>query len=109
MKRVYIAGPFGAREGREDRVKAAIDVADEIRRAGLFPFVPHLYAHWEAAHPHDYECWMRLCFAWLPQCEAVFRMDGDSPGADREVALAYSLNIPVFLTMHGLLSWAGVK
>ena len=65
MIRVYVAGPIGANdEGRAARVQAAVDAGLELLRAGLYPFVPHL---WAASTPHadavqDYESWMRYDF-----------------------------------------------
>lgn len=106
MKRVYVAGPVGKVEGRLGRVLAAIEVGEQIAALDLSPFVPHFYHFWDSRHPHDYEFWMAHCLLWLRNCEAVFRMPGDSPGADREVALAKSLGIPVFTDLAELRRWA---
>lgn len=110
MKRVYVAGPIGAKAGREARIRAAIDVAERIRRLGLFPFVPHFFHYWESIYPHQYECFMRLDLVWLKQCEALYRMPGHSPGADREVKFAETeIKIPVFRDLKELAAWAGIK
>lgn len=106
MKRVYVAGPIGANdEGRSVRVRAAIDAGEKIRRAGMFPFIPHIAEEWSKIHEHTYECWMRYDDAWLVVSEAVFRVPGHSPGADREVARAAELGIPVFHDFDSLVAW----
>lgn len=106
MKRVYVAGPVGKVEGRLERVIAAIEAGEQISAIGVLVFVPHFYHFWDARHPHDYEFWMRLCMEEVRRCDALFRMQGESPGADREVALAKSLGMPVFTSMAELRRWA---
>lgn len=106
MKRVYVAGPVGAVEGRAARVRAAIDAGELVAAMGLLPFVPHLYDFWNARHDHDYEFWMQLCLAEVRRCDALYRMPGMSPGADREVALAGEIKIAVFTDLAALRRWA---
>lgn len=52
---------------------------------------------------YDYPIWLDMCFEQIKRCDALFRMDGFSPGADKEVELAKKLGIPVF-HHHGSLS-----
>jgi len=62
---------------------------------GHHPFVPHLF---DLVDPRDelgYERWMALDLDWLSRCDALVRLPGASPGADREVAAAGRLGIPV--------------
>lgn len=106
MRRVYCAGPVGKVEGRLERVLSAIEAGEQIAALGLAPFVPHFYHFWDSRHAHDYEFWMAHCMEWVRQCEALFRMPGASPGADREVELAKSLGLPVFVDMAELRRWA---
>ncbi len=105
MKYIYIAGPIGKDE-HQAKMEAAIDVAEKLRRALLYPFVPHLMIPWGAIHEHHYECWMRLDFAWIKRCDALFRMEGVSPGADREVAFAKNIGLPVFYIVEHAIEWA---
>lgn len=105
-RRVFVSGPVGGQDGRLDRIQAAIAVADDLQAAGFFPFVPHLFHFWDEQRPHDYEFWMAHCFAWLDVCDAVYRMPGESPGADREVMRALEAGIPVFTARHELIRWA---
>lgn len=92
--RIFVAGPIGADlVANADR---AIDAADRLLRAGHQPYVPHLCVWWHLRRFHDYEEWRALSLVWLRQCEAVVRLPGESPGADREVEEAAALGIPVY-------------
>jgi len=93
--KVYIAGPYTGGDPVLN-VRAAIKAGDRVAQEGHTPFVPHLYHFWHLLFPHDYEFWMRLDFDWLPACEALIRLPGDSSGADREVSMAKELGLPVY-------------
>ena len=109
MIRVYVAGPIGADDdGRADRIAAGVGAAARLLVAGVAPFSPHL---WAAAGCNadglaNYEHWMRYDFAFLDVCDAVLRLPGVSPGADREVARAHGRGLPVFHSEAELLAWA---
>jgi hypothetical protein len=92
--RVYVAGPYTGGDVAQN-VARAMDVADELLSAGFAPFCPHLSHFLHLHHPHGYETWMDLDMAWLAACDVVLRLPGVSPGADREVAEAEALGIPV--------------
>lgn len=113
MIRVYVAGPIGAKDdGRADRLKAGVDAGFRLLAAGLAPFVPHLWAasgHGAADGEIGYEQFMDYDFAWLAQCHAVLRLPGQSPGADREVALASAMGMPVFHDEPSLIKWASTR
>lgn len=91
---LYVSGPYSLNPSRcTDR---AIEVGNVLLGAGYEPMVPHLNHFWEERHPNAYEDWMRVDLAWVRRADAVVRIPGESSGADREVALAQSLGIPVF-------------
>lgn len=109
MIRVYVAGPIGANDGgRIGRMQAAAEVGCQLVEAGLAPFVPHLWGlgYEQAFDACDYETWLAYDLAWLLVCDAVLRLPGLSPGADREVQHARDLGIPVFVAVEILLEWA---
>ncbi len=56
--------------------------------------------------PRPYQDWIDLDLEWVKSCDCLLRLDGESKGADMEVALAESLGIPVFKTLYGLYKWA---
>lgn len=98
---VYVAGPMGTGDLTRN-VRAAILAAEEIRRMGHAPYVPHLSVLWDAIAPVSYEGWMELDLAWLARCDVLLRLPGASPGADREVAEAERLGIPVVRSVKEL-------
>ena len=93
--RVYIAGPY-TKGDVVVNVRNAVLAADRIFDAGHLPYVPHLTHLWHTVSPHPWEDWMRLDMGWLPACDALVRMPGESTGADLEVEQARNLGIPVF-------------
>lgn len=108
---VYIAGPL-THGDRELNVQLAFEAASHLlvsaRDRGLVvsPVVPHAYARCHAIYPLDYEDWMRADFGLLEACDAVLRLPGYSPGADREVAYAAEhVGIPVFYSVHDIVDW----
>ena len=104
--RVYIAGPITGSGTLGLNVLAAVGYWCQLWEAGFAPFCPHLGQLIEVLNPLDYEAWMEYDFTWLAQCEAVFRMPGVSPGADREELEAARLGIPVFKEVAEAVSWA---
>lgn len=104
---VYIAGPLSG-EMLPNTLRA-VEVADRLLGHGIAPLVPHLSLFWHYHRPHEYEAWMALDFALLAKCDALLRMDGASPGADREVEEAEKLGIPVFLGEGALLRWVDTR
>src|SRR5512136_1798341 len=95
MKLIFIAGPYTKGDVAQN-VNQAITWADLVMDAGCAVFVPHLSHFQHLVHARPYEDWTANDNAILRRCDAVFRLAGDSPGADAEVTLAKSLGIPVF-------------
>jgi len=92
--RVYVAGPI-THGDTDANVRAGMDVASALLALGHAPYVPQLTFYWDGYRPQAYETWMALSDAWLRQCEAIIRVPGYSPGADREMAVARVLGLPV--------------
>lgn len=103
--RVYVAGPYSVNP--TEGVAAAIQAADELLTAGYKPFVPHLTHLWHERYPQAYEVWMQYDFAYLAVCDALVRLPGYSPGADREVALAKQRGVPVYEGVQAFLERYG--
>ena len=80
---VYVAGPLTHGDVMAN-VRAALDVAKALRGWGAVPIVPHLTVIAHLVHPETYETWMAEDFAILARCDALVRIPGHSPGADRE-------------------------
>lgn len=93
--RVYVAGPYTQGDVAVN-VRNAYEAANRLADLGFAPFVPHATHFWHMLFPRPYDFWLDLDNQFLPFCEAVLRIPGASNGADKEVALAETLNIPVF-------------
>jgi nucleoside 2-deoxyribosyltransferase len=105
---VYVAGPYSAPtpEAIEANVATAIDAGNILIDAGLDVRIPHLSHFQHARKARHYEAWMALDFRELARCDALFRVHGDSPGADREVAFAETQGLPVFHSIAEVVRWA---
>jgi hypothetical protein len=93
--RVYVAGPYTKGDVAQN-VRNAFKAANELADLGYAPFVPHSTHFWHMLFPRPYEFWLDLDNQFLPMCEAILRLPGESNGADLEVALGLSKDIPVF-------------
>ena len=91
---VYVAGPYSGGD-QVLNTRAAIEVALHLLDAGLVPICPHLYMLAHLVSPQPYETWMRWDFELLERCDALIRLPGASSDADREVARASELGLPV--------------
>lgn len=94
--RVYIAGPLSNSNRAAKNIHEAIRVADLVRAAGMWPFVPHLYAYWDTVFPNDINYWLEMGKVWLQQCHAVLRLPGESKRTSLEELWANEFKIPVF-------------
>lgn len=101
--RVYVAGPITLGDV-DQNVERAIHVGKLLLDAGYAPFIPHLSHFAEplstwTADLMCYEKWLDLDRSFIAVCDALVRLPGESRGADREVAWAVELGIPVFHTL----------
>ena len=97
--RIYIAGPY-TRGGQATHVRNALLTADCLFNRGAVPFVPHLSHFWDMLTPHPYDAWTEYDLEWLRACDALFRLPGESAGADREEAEAVRLGLPVLRSLR---------
>lgn len=105
MKTVYVAGPYTHGDVAVN-VRSAIEIGLVIIKAGLAPYIPHLSHFMHMHEPQQYECWMGVDMAWIEKCDALYRLPGYSPGADREVRHAKARQIPVFENFQDLIAWS---
>ena len=102
--RIYVAGPYTIGD-QALNVRRAIVVATQLLDAGHAPYVPHLTHFWHLLRPRQYETWLKLDFEWLAQADMLLRLQGKSAGADREVAEAERLKIPVVYSLDAILGY----
>lgn len=102
---VYIAGPYSAATISEvsRNVSKAVAMAEKIVKIPeCIPFIPHLFHWWEDEHPHEYEFWLNLDLRFLAKCDILFRIEGESKGADAELEFARANNIPYVYSIEEL-------
>ncbi len=100
--RVYVAGPI-TKGDQFLNARNGILAGKTLYDNGYAPYVPHLTCFWHAVAPMPYDAWITMDNEWLPVCDALLRLPGESPGADKEVQFAHSLDIPVYYSMEVLL------
>jgi len=106
--RAYVAGPYTKGDVALN-VKEAVRASDRLLKLGYAPYCPHLTHFWHMLFEHDYQTWLDLDNEWVTCCDVLLRIPGDSSGADKEVALAESLGIPVFFSVEELFEAVPVQ
>ena len=82
---------------------AATLCLDNLGRESL-----HVWHPYPSPHAHGpfrripHADWVANCLPWVACADAVYRVPGESTGADQETAFARSLNIPVFDVLEDL-------
>jgi hypothetical protein len=104
--RVYVAGPI-TQGGHTSNLRQALDAGAQLIDVGFQPFIPHESMLLALRHPEiSYERYLEMDFAWIDVCEALLRLPGESPGADREVEYAKTMQIPVVYSVAELIEYA---
>lgn len=91
--RVYVAGPISS--DVFDGVWRGFAAGKRMFQDGLAPFIPHADAFWFLGETY-WNAYLEYDLEYVAVCDAVFRLDGESKGADLECDVAASLGIPVF-------------
>lgn len=100
-QKIYIASPYTIGD-KEENVRISLRAGDEVLKLGNIPVCPLLSHYWDKISPKDYEVWLDIDMAMLRDCDAVLRLPGESSGADKEVAEANKLGIPVYFGIEEL-------
>jgi hypothetical protein len=106
---IYVAGPL-SKGNVALNIREALQTADLLWQLGFVPIVPHLTHFWNCMIPHEDtryadSFWMMYDFAVLAHCDALFRIPGESIGADMEEQFCNDANIPVFYELGALRQW----
>lgn len=96
--KIYIAGPYTKGDVAMN-VRNAVYAGNYVANFGHIPFIPHLSHFWHMLCPNDYEFWMKQDEAWLRECDAILRLEGESAGADQEMKIALELGLVVFMSV----------
>ena len=110
---VYIAGPYSIGDTGQN-VKNAIDqaeffskfeIATETDLFKFIPYVPHLTHFWHIICPHEIGFWYKYDLKWLKKCDVLFRLSGESKGADLEIQYAKENGLIIFTRIDELAKW----
>ena len=95
-----MAGPISKGDFRTN-IRQAIETGNKLAEWGYAPYIPHINMVWELLYPHggatndEHGFWLGQEMEWLRTCDVLFRLTGESKGADLEVKRARELGIPV--------------
>jgi len=93
---VYIAGPY-TNPDPVVNTRTAVAMGLNIHDAtGVGVIVPHLSLLAHAMYPNSVDYWYKFDLAQLANCTALYRIAGDSIGADDEEKYALNRGIPIF-------------
>jgi hypothetical protein len=101
MLKIYIASPYTEGDTAVN-VRRQIDMAEALMRLGYAPYAPLMCHFQHLVHPHVGRHWLDLDLHWVEVCDAVLRLEGNSRGADEEVAWAGVRGIPVYYNLDEL-------
>ena len=96
---IYVSGPYTVGD-TEENVAKAIDLGVKLRDMGHVPIIPHLSHYVHARNPRNYRYWMDWDLELLSRCDAIYRLPGESPGADEEVAFMVARAKPVYTSLE---------
>ena len=102
MIAVYVSGPYSG-PNVPLNVQKAIETGAMLRDFGFAPLVPHLTMLEDMHRPRSWEHWIATDLAWVRKADAVFRMAGESKGADIECEEAALHGVPVFRDVASLM------
>lgn len=106
--RVYVSGPI-SKGNLEHNIKQATDAGEALIRAGFSPLVPQLTCYYAGSPPSampagfSHDDWLDCDLAWVAVSDVVLRLPGESVGADREVAFADEIGVPVYDSLNYLI------
>ena len=102
---VYIAGPITLPDPVWNTHTATV-FADRLYTENVcVPLIPHMNMLWHFIVPHETDYWYSYDLHLLARCDALYRLPGESKGAEAEIMYANELGLPVFLDELELRDW----
>lgn len=100
---IYVSGPLSADTPEERKIhyNRAMRAGHRIIDRGHFPIIPHALSSFQEwceeniGGTPDYELYMAWDFAMIKRCSGLLYL-APSPGADRELAYAEELGLPIW-------------
>jgi hypothetical protein len=99
--KIYVAGPYTKGDVTLN-VREAFRIGTILVGKGFAPYIPHSTHFWNLIFPQTYNFWQELDDEYLSICDGIFRIKGDSKGADHEIEYAIKKGIPQFYTLEDL-------
>jgi hypothetical protein len=102
---VFIAAPYSKPDpvvNTRIAIKAGMAIYEHEH---ALPLIPHLSMLAHLVEPRPVDWWYEFDLLLLARCDALWRLPGESTGADREVREARLLGLPVFLDGQALVKW----
>jgi len=105
---VYVAAPYTRPDPVENTHRAIREGMALWETGKVAIIIPHLSLAAHLVQPRGVDYWYELDIDQLAHCQALWRLDGESSGADKEVLYARHADIPVFAECErdALLAWA---
>lgn len=101
-KRVFICSPY-TKPDPAVNINISVKMFNRLMDDGKCVPINMLWTHfYHCINPRSYEDWLAYCMSFLPLCQAVLRLPGESSGVDREVQVAVEMGIPVFTSIEDL-------
>lgn len=97
--KVFIATPYSSNSNFNTEM--SVIVSKHLIELGFAPFNPLLW-HYSKLKDMEYEAWMEIMDPYLQVSDAVYRIAGESCGANREINKARKLRIPVYYEFETL-------
>lgn len=107
MKVVYISSPYSIGD-QAANVRRQIVAAHVVMDLGHAPVAPLLTHYLHIHRPRPYEEWMAVDLKLVEKADVVWRLPGDSRGADREVSRARERGIRVVSSTFELVEALGL-
>ena len=113
---IYVAGPI-SKGDMSTNIRTALETARKLWDMGYVPFVPQLSFFWHTIFPQDAEervhvkrdgslnFWMAYDFEIIRRCEVLFRLPGQSTGADMEELKCLEWDIPIVRSLDEAKEW----
>ena len=100
-KYVYVAHPITI-GGPDKNMRKMIDACQEVWKLGHYAYGAFGNLIWEVVYPKNEKEYLDHDIAWLKKCDIVWRIPGESKGADYEVKIAKELGIKVVYNLTQL-------
>lgn len=103
---VYLASPYTLGDVGKN-VSVHLNVANNLISQGYCVIAPLLSHFLHILYPREWETWIKYDLELLSRCDVVYRVEGESAGADIETREAAKLGIRVVYNTDELAAWAG--